>query len=189
MAVGRRPCWKAIRRSPSTRLRITLPSYSTRTSTRWTTRSATRRGCGPFCAPMRATYPPRRARRPSQRIWREATFGEHGRRLPSTRSGAPTLPRTCRRGIRRCVQDRRAHQPDAALLRSEDNGAALLGASPRKLLLDFSTFGLFFESLCVRDLRVYAAKLRGTVYHYRDKTGLKQTPSSSWTMVAGGPSR
>ena len=52
-------------------------------------------------------------------------------------------------------------------------GAALLGASPRKLLLDFSTFGLFFESLCVRDLRVYAAKLRGTVYHYRDKTGLE----------------
>lgn len=58
------------------------------------------------------------------------------------------------------LQDRRAHQPDAALLRSE-HGAALLGASPRKLLLDFSTFGLFFESLCVRDLRVYAAKLRG----------------------------
>ena len=52
-------------------------------------------------------------------------------------------------------------------------GAALLGASPRKLLLDFSTFGLFFESLCVRDLRVYAAKLRGTVYHYRDKTGFE----------------
>ncbi len=32
---------------------------------------------------------------------------------------------------------------------------------------------LFFETLCVRDLRVYADALDGTVYHYRDKTGLE----------------
>lgn len=50
---------------------------------------------------------------------------------------------------------------------------ALLGASPQKLLLDFNTFGLLFESMCVRDLRVYAAALRGDVFHYRDKTGLE----------------
>ena len=33
--------------------------------------------------------------------------------------------------------------------------------------------GLFFETLCVRDLRVYADALDGEVYHYRDKTGLE----------------
>ena len=33
--------------------------------------------------------------------------------------------------------------------------------------------GLFFENLCIRDLRVYAESLNGTVYHYRDKNGLE----------------
>ena len=51
--------------------------------------------------------------------------------------------------------------------------AALLGASPRKLLADFETFGLLFESLCVRDLRSYVDAMGGEVYHYRDKTGLE----------------
>lgn len=51
--------------------------------------------------------------------------------------------------------------------------AAVLGATPDKLLWDFETFGLLFESLCVRDLRVYTQVLEGSVYHYRDKTGLE----------------
>ena len=51
--------------------------------------------------------------------------------------------------------------------------AALLNATPEKLLEDFETFGLLFESMCVRDLRVYAEALGGTVRHYRDKTGLE----------------
>lgn len=51
--------------------------------------------------------------------------------------------------------------------------AAMLGATPHALLRDFNTFGLLFESMCVRDLRVYASALRGSVYHYRDKTGLE----------------
>lgn len=51
--------------------------------------------------------------------------------------------------------------------------AAVLGATPQRLLEDFATFGLLFESLCVRDLRVYASALRGQVSHYRDKTGLE----------------
>ena len=51
--------------------------------------------------------------------------------------------------------------------------AAVLGATPSKLLWDFETFGLLFESLCVRDLRVYIEALGGSVYHYRDKTGLE----------------
>lgn len=51
--------------------------------------------------------------------------------------------------------------------------AALLNASPALLLEDFNTFGLLFESMCVRDLRVYTEALRGNVFHYRDKTGLE----------------
>lgn len=51
--------------------------------------------------------------------------------------------------------------------------AAVLRASPEKLLTDFNTFGLLFESLCVRDLRVYAQPLDGDVFHYRDKSGLE----------------
>ena len=33
--------------------------------------------------------------------------------------------------------------------------------------------GLFFETLCIRDLRVFADALDGEVYHYRDKNGLE----------------
>lgn len=50
---------------------------------------------------------------------------------------------------------------------------AVLRASPEKLLSDFNMFGLLFESLCVRDLRVYAQALDGEVFHYRDKSGLE----------------
>lgn len=50
---------------------------------------------------------------------------------------------------------------------------AALGASPSELMDDLRTFGLIFESLCVRDLRAYSAALDGEVFHYRDKTGLE----------------
>lgn len=50
---------------------------------------------------------------------------------------------------------------------------AALGLGPNDLINDLNTFGLFFETLCVRDLRVYADSLEGTVYHYRDKNGLE----------------
>ena len=50
---------------------------------------------------------------------------------------------------------------------------AVLGATPRRLLNDFRSFGSFFESLCVRDVRVYAQTLDGEVRHYRDQTGLE----------------
>ena len=52
-------------------------------------------------------------------------------------------------------------------------GAAVMRWKPADLLQDFATFGLQFESLCVRDLRVYAEANDGTVFHYRDKTGLE----------------
>lgn len=50
---------------------------------------------------------------------------------------------------------------------------AALGLSPNDLISDLETFGLLFETMCVRDLRVYADALGGSVYHYRDKTGLE----------------
>lgn len=50
---------------------------------------------------------------------------------------------------------------------------AALGTSPDPLLWDMATFGLLFESLCVRDLRAYAAALNGRVFHYRDESGLE----------------
>lgn len=51
--------------------------------------------------------------------------------------------------------------------------AASLGIGPDDLLNDLKTFGLLFETMCVRDLRVFAESLDGTVYHYRDNTGLE----------------
>ena len=51
--------------------------------------------------------------------------------------------------------------------------AAALEAGPDALLRDLNTFGLLFESLCVRDLRVYAEPLGGRVSHYRDDKGLE----------------
>jgi len=50
---------------------------------------------------------------------------------------------------------------------------AALRATPDTLLADLNFFGLLFESLVVRDLRVYAQALDGAVYHYRDQTGLE----------------
>lgn len=48
---------------------------------------------------------------------------------------------------------------------------AALGIGPNDLINDLNTFGFLFETLCVRDLRVYADALNGSVYHYRDKDG------------------
>lgn len=50
---------------------------------------------------------------------------------------------------------------------------AALGIGPADLISDLNTFGLIFETLCMRDLRVYAEALNGNVYHYRDKDGLE----------------
>jgi len=50
---------------------------------------------------------------------------------------------------------------------------AALGLGPNDLINDLNTFGLVFETLCIRDLRVYAEANDGKVYHYRDKNGLE----------------
>lgn len=50
---------------------------------------------------------------------------------------------------------------------------AALGLGPQDLMEDLNTFGLLFETMCIRDLRVFADVLNGNVYHFRDKTGLE----------------
>lgn len=50
---------------------------------------------------------------------------------------------------------------------------AALGIGPKDLENDLNTFGLMFETMAVRDLRVYAEALDGDVFHYRDKNGLE----------------
>ena len=51
--------------------------------------------------------------------------------------------------------------------------SAALGLGPNDLINDLNTMGLFFETLCIRDLRIYADALDGSIYHYRDKNGLE----------------
>lgn len=50
---------------------------------------------------------------------------------------------------------------------------AVLRTNPDGLLNDFNTFGFLFESLCTRDIRIYAQAIDGDVFHYRDKSGLE----------------
>ena len=50
---------------------------------------------------------------------------------------------------------------------------AALGLGPTDLVNNLELMGLIFENLCVRDLRIYTDALDGSVYHYRDKTGLE----------------
>jgi predicted AAA+ superfamily ATPase len=50
---------------------------------------------------------------------------------------------------------------------------AALGITPSKLMNDLNTFGLLFETMAVRDLRVYADAINAKVYHYRDKDELE----------------
>lgn len=80
------------------------------------------------------------------------------------------------------VEDMHAWNPNLrskTAIRSSDTryytdpsiAAAALGIGPDDLIGDLKTFGFLFETLCVRDLRVFADALNGEVYHYRDKDG------------------
>ena len=51
--------------------------------------------------------------------------------------------------------------------------AAALGIGPGDLMNDLATFGVFFETLAIRDLRTYAEALGGSLLHYLDKSGLE----------------
>jgi len=71
------------------------------------------------------------------------------------------------------------HLADPAL------ATAALNANPKRLLGDLNWMGFLFESMVVRDLRVYAAALGGDVFHYRDNTGLEtdaiiDLPNGEW---------
>ena len=82
------------------------------------------------------------------------------------------------------IEDMRAWNPNLrskSAIRTSDTryyvdpsiAAASLGVGPDDLINDLNTYGLFFETLCVRDLRVFAQSLDGSVYHYKDNTGLE----------------
>jgi uncharacterized protein len=65
---------------------------------------------------------------------------------------------------------------------------AALGAGPSDLVADLKTFGFIFETLCMRDLRVYADAMGGSVYHYRDKDGQEcdavvHLPNGSYGLI------
>ena len=51
--------------------------------------------------------------------------------------------------------------------------AAALKITPKILMQDLNTFGFIFETLCIRDLKVYSAALGGTIFYYRDRHGLE----------------
>ena len=66
--------------------------------------------------------------------------------------------------------------------------AAAMGATPASLLHDLPTLGQLFESLVVRDLRIYAQALGGLVYHYRDDSGKEADavvtlPDGRWALI------
>ncbi len=82
------------------------------------------------------------------------------------------------------IEDMEAWNPNLrskTAIRTSDNryfvdpsiATAALGLGPNDLMNDLNTFGLFFETLCVRDLRVFADAIDGQVFHYRDKNGLE----------------
>ena len=65
---------------------------------------------------------------------------------------------------------------------------AALQTNPDSLLRDFNTFGYLFESMCIRDLRIYVQRLGGEVCHYCDETGLEADaiitlPDGRWGTV------
>ena len=50
---------------------------------------------------------------------------------------------------------------------------AALGGSPKLYSLDLKTFGFIFETLCIRDLKVYSQALDGEISYYHDNLGLE----------------
>ena len=84
------------------------------------------------------------------------------------------------RGILRSSETRHFVDPSVA--------AAALGASPERLVQDPETLGLLFESLAVRDLRIYGQAIGASAFHYRENTGLEadailQRRDGSWAAL------
>jgi len=86
------------------------------------------------------------------------------------------------RSVTRIQSSPRRHLTDPSL------AAALLCGGPGELKQDPNTAGFLFESLCYRDLCVYAAPLGGEIYYYRDDDGLEvdfiiQLSDGRWGMA------
>jgi len=65
---------------------------------------------------------------------------------------------------------------------------AALGVSYDALLMDYDAFGLFFESLCIRDLRIYLQPLDGTINYIGDNNGnevdiIVELPGGKWGAI------
>jgi predicted AAA+ superfamily ATPase len=65
---------------------------------------------------------------------------------------------------------------------------AVMRTNPEGVLMDFNYFGFLFESLCTRDIRIYAQANDGDVFHYRDKSGLEadlivRLRDGSWAAI------
>ncbi len=83
------------------------------------------------------------------------------------------------RSSMRIKQAEKRHLADPSL------AAALLGATPAKLIQDLNTLGFLFEALCERDLDVYARSFGGKLYHYQDYgnneiDAVVEMPDGSW---------
>ena len=97
-------------------------------------------------------------------------------RLMVVEDQPPWAPRLRSRSRLRSAPKRHFVDPSLAV--------AALGAGPERLLKDFEWFGFLFESMVVRDLRVYAQAAGAAVYHYRDNTDLEVD-----AIVEGSPGR
>ena len=80
----------------------------------------------------------------------------------------------------RVKQAEKRHLADPSL------AASLLGATPDKLMHDLNTLGFLFESLCERDLDIYAKSFGGKLYHYQDYANKEidsviEMPDGSWS--------
>ena len=65
---------------------------------------------------------------------------------------------------------------------------AILDLKPMDLINDLNTFGFMFESLCIRDLKIYTESLGGDVTFYRDERGFEvdailRMPSGKWGAI------
>lgn len=65
------------------------------------------------------------------------------------------------------------HSSDTRYFIDPSIATSALSLGPKDLINDMSTFGLFFESMAVRDLRTYADALNGNLFHFRDSSGLE----------------
>jgi predicted AAA+ superfamily ATPase len=115
---------------------------------------------------------------------------EQARRAADTGCGEPAIGEDTVRGYNDSLERLKVVEPQPAWvphLRSRSRlrqgpkrrfvdpslAVASLRATPERLLADLEWFGLLFESLVVRDLRLYAQAADAEVFHYRDNTGLQ----------------